>query len=41
MVIGDECMDSTGIRNAECEDTDIGTDKAWALTEVNPLAYSR
>lgn len=31
MVIGDECMDSTGIGNAECDDTDIGTDKGLGV----------
>jgi len=39
-VIGDECKDGTGIGDAECEDTDIGTVKGLGVNyEVNSLAY--
>jgi hypothetical protein len=39
MVIGDECKDSTGIGDAECEDTDIGTVSGLGVDyKVNTLA---
>ena len=42
MDIGDECKDGTGIGDAGCGDTDIGTVKGLGVVyEVNLLAHDQ